>query len=355
MEKQYAKVVCAGMDVHHKFSNVTLRDAEGNVVLREKIKHQDREGLRWWLSQWPKGLEVALEASFGWAWLSDEMLKVGLRPRLSNCFKVEKMREARGWPKTNKKDGGLISLLPLETTNWWEVWLAPLEVRDQREWMRYRSELVGVQTQTKNRIHAIFHRRGIFHESSDLFGGQGRLFLVQLYRDGGGTPWALALAALVVLLLAAEYACMAIAAARHLRLRMSDISWLLVLIVLGFSLAGGPAANPQYRVPIAPLLNIAAAVGLTMIAARLAARRRARQRRRVDGRPADHRRVQVREHADAQRAAGHATLRPRDPGRAFRRPGACAARAPARRRPPRNRARRGSPRPRRRSGRPFPR
>ena len=185
MNKQYANVVCAGMDVHRKFTNVTLRDAQENVVARQKIKHGDRKNLRWWFSRWPTGIDVVLEASFGWAWLSDLLQDVGLRPRLSNCFKVEKMREARGWVKTNKKDADLVSLMPFEREDWWEVWLAPPEVRDQREWMRYRSDLVAAQTGTKNRIHSVFHRHGIFHDYSDLFGGRGRRFLCELCRDGG--------------------------------------------------------------------------------------------------------------------------------------------------------------------------
>jgi transposase len=39
---------------------------------------------------------------------------------------------------------------------------------------------VGLQTVVKNRIHAIFHRQGVFHEFSDLFGGKGRKFLAEL-------------------------------------------------------------------------------------------------------------------------------------------------------------------------------
>jgi len=39
---------------------------------------------------------VVMEASFGWGWLADLMKEEGLRPELSNCFKVEKMRKARG-------------------------------------------------------------------------------------------------------------------------------------------------------------------------------------------------------------------------------------------------------------------
>jgi len=54
----------------------------------------------------------------------------------------------------------------------------------RRERLRYRADLVGVQTQIKNRIHAIFHRHGIFHDVSDLFGVKGRAFLVALCQNG---------------------------------------------------------------------------------------------------------------------------------------------------------------------------
>ena len=77
----------------------------------------------------------------------------------------------------------MLSLLPFETTDWWEVWRAPVEVRNRREQMRFRGDLVALQTVVKNRIHAIFHRHGIFHEFSDLFGGKGRKYLIELCLD----------------------------------------------------------------------------------------------------------------------------------------------------------------------------
>ena len=120
----------------------------------------------------------------GWGWVADLMKEVGLTPVLSNCLKVERMRKARGLAKTNKKDADLLSLLPAEKDDWWKVWQAPPEVRDQRERMRYRSGLVKIGTQTQNRIHAVFHRHGIFHEFSDLFGAKGRVFLAELCKDG---------------------------------------------------------------------------------------------------------------------------------------------------------------------------
>jgi len=180
MKNIYSNIACGGMDVHYKFSAVTFRDEAGRVVRRERLEHPQRGQLRERLNRWPKGLPMVLEASFGWGWLSDLLSEAGLEPHLSNCYKLEQMRKARGWVKTNKKDADMLSLLPFETTAWWEVWRAPLQVRNRREQMRFRGDLVGLQTVVKNRIHAIFHRHGIFHEFSDLFGGQGRKFLAEL-------------------------------------------------------------------------------------------------------------------------------------------------------------------------------
>jgi transposase len=177
-------VASGGMDVHYKFSTVTFLDAESNLVRRERLDHPDREKLRERLSRWPKGVPIVLEASFGWGWISDLMEEVGLEPHLSNCYKVEQMRKARGLVKTNTKDSSLSALLPFERTNWWEVWRAPREVRNRREQTRYRSDLVGLQTMVKNRIHSIFHRHGIFYEHADLFGGPGRKFLIDLCQNG---------------------------------------------------------------------------------------------------------------------------------------------------------------------------
>jgi len=180
MKKVNSNIECAGMDVHYKFSNVTFRDSGGKVVSRQRLNHPDRNQLTMRMNHWPKGIPVVLEASFGWGWLSDLLIEAGLEPQLSNCYKLEQMRKARGWVKTNKKDADMLSLLPFETTDWWQVWRAPVDVRNRREQMRFRGDLVGLQTVVKNRIHAIFHRQGIFHEFSDLFGGKGRKFLAEL-------------------------------------------------------------------------------------------------------------------------------------------------------------------------------
>jgi transposase len=172
------------MDVHRKFSSVTLRDAAGGVVARERLDHEDRQKMREHLHRWPAGTPLVMEASFGWPWVSDEVEAAGHRPLLSNCYKLEQMRKARGQVKTNAKDADLLSLLPAEPTRWWEVWRASPEVRDLREWMRHRADLVVLQTEVKNRVHALLARHGVFHPFSDLFGGRGRVFLHRLCEDG---------------------------------------------------------------------------------------------------------------------------------------------------------------------------
>ena len=176
-------IASAGLDIHYQFSTVALCNAQGQVVRRERLEHRDRDALRQRLEQWPKGIRVVMEASFGWGWLSDLMEEVGLNVRLSNCYKVAKMREARGLDKTNDKDACLQASLLQEVRTWWGVWRSTPLVRECREWMRHRADLVMIQTEVKNRIHAIFHRYGIFHDFSDLFGGGGRRFMAKLLAD----------------------------------------------------------------------------------------------------------------------------------------------------------------------------
>lgn len=180
-----AKVSHVGMDCHRRFSRLTVRDASNRIVFRQRLEHGDRMKLRSQLRRLPAGTPVVMESSFGWGWMSDEVAGCGLDPHLANCRKVDGWREVRGMAKTNKLDADLLSELWPERSRWWEVWLAPQSVRDQREWLRYRMGLVQMQTMTKNRIHATLHRHGVLHEFSDLFGSRGRQFLGQ--ESGTGT------------------------------------------------------------------------------------------------------------------------------------------------------------------------
>ncbi len=176
MERE-STVTQMGLDSHKTFSRVTARDAQGEIAWRQRLEHGDRRQLREQLQTWPTGVPVVLEGTFGWGWLSDELADAGLDPYLASSGKVAAWRKARGMAKSNRTDADLLSELWSQQPRWWEVRRAPMEVRDQREWLRYRMGLVTMQTQIKNRIHAVLHRHGIVQEHADLFGVKGRRFL----------------------------------------------------------------------------------------------------------------------------------------------------------------------------------
>ena len=171
------KVSHVGLDCHRKFSKVTVRDKDNRILFRGRLDHANRQEMRKDLACWPKGTPVVLEGTFGWGWMADELKEAGHEPHLASSRKVAGWRNARGLSKSDRIDGDLLSELWLERERWWEVWLAPPAVRDQREWLRYRMALVQEQTMTKNRIHATLHRHGILHPFSDVFGTKGREFL----------------------------------------------------------------------------------------------------------------------------------------------------------------------------------
>jgi transposase len=171
------KVSHVGCDLHKKFTIATARDAQNRLLWRQRLEHADRPRLRAQLGTWPKGTPVIFEASFGWGWFADVVQAAQLEPHLASSRKVAAWREARGLPKSNRVDADLLSELWGQQPRWWEVWLAPPAVRDQREWLRYRMALVRIQTGLKNRVHAVLHRHGLVHEFADLFGRDGRRFL----------------------------------------------------------------------------------------------------------------------------------------------------------------------------------
>ena len=141
------------------------------------MEHEDRRPLRRRLRTWTEGTPIVLEATFGWGWLAGQLLAAGLEPHLASSRKVAAWRQARGMAESNRTDADLLSELWNQQPRWWEVWLAPPEVRDRREWLRFRMALVTMQTGLKCRIHAVLHRHGIVHGYSDLFGAGGRKFL----------------------------------------------------------------------------------------------------------------------------------------------------------------------------------
>lgn len=166
-----------GLDVHKRFSQVALMDARGEVLHRQRLSHQDPEGLKAFLASLPRPTEAALEATGPWPWLGDLLEEAGLSVHLASPSRVRLIAEAR--VKTDEVDAKTLAHL-LRLNFLPEAYRPPKEVRDQRERLRYRVALVWTQTEVKNRVHALLSRHGVLFEGTDLFGKKGRGFLEDL-------------------------------------------------------------------------------------------------------------------------------------------------------------------------------
>ena len=110
--------VMVGLDVHRRFSTVPGRDAEGKIAWRQRLRHEDRRLLRERLEDWPRGIPVILESSFGWEWMCEELEQAGLEPCLASSRKVAAWRNARGMAKSNRTDADLLSELAGKRERW---------------------------------------------------------------------------------------------------------------------------------------------------------------------------------------------------------------------------------------------
>ena len=81
--------------------------------------------------------------------------------------------------KTDKVDAKALANL-LRTNFLPEAYLAPQDVRRQREILRYRMAMVKMRTMAKNRVHALLIRLNIHPPATDIFGSKGKEMLYAL-------------------------------------------------------------------------------------------------------------------------------------------------------------------------------
>jgi transposase len=117
---------------------------------------------------------VTLEATRSWYWLYELIEAQGIGVKLANPYGVRLIADAK--IKTDKIDAKILAKLELAGLLP-EAHIPPRDVRDQREWLRYRANLVHDRSRCKNRIHAVMDKLGISHEYTDLFGVKGLEFL----------------------------------------------------------------------------------------------------------------------------------------------------------------------------------
>jgi len=165
-----------GCDAHKKYSVFAGISEAGEVIEAQRVEH-DRKVFRRFLETLPKASRIAVEATGNWYWLIDEMGEAGHIPSLVHAARAKLMMGQIN--KTDKLDARGLAILARNGTLP-EVWIPPVEVRDQRELPRMRMALVSIRTKLKNRIHATLAKYAItIDQTSDIFGVKGRQLLEQ--------------------------------------------------------------------------------------------------------------------------------------------------------------------------------
>jgi transposase len=165
-----------GMDVHKSFSYACVMDEGGSVIMSEKIPNE-QQAIDKFIPRLEPNSKIVMEASSCWEYLYDYLEEHRFDMSLANPLKLKAIASAR--IKTDRIDAEILAHL-LRTNLIPESYVAPQNVRDERQVVRLRASLVNIRVQVKNKIHALLAKHGITYQFSDLFGKAGIEFLQTL-------------------------------------------------------------------------------------------------------------------------------------------------------------------------------
>jgi transposase len=176
-----------GLDVHKRYTTFCVMDDAGDILQQGRCPNDE---LPFHPALCLKGEKRAvMEAGGNWYALYDRLEHVMDELVLAHPLRVRAIASAR--VKTDEIDARTLAHL-LRTDLIPAAYVPPREVRDQRELLRYRQDLVKQRAALKNRVHALLAKDGFISPYTDLFGREGRRWLTQvslreqqLYQLGG--------------------------------------------------------------------------------------------------------------------------------------------------------------------------
>src|SRR5579884_2855201 len=163
VERQYV-----GIDLHRRRSVIVRKNAAGEVLDKIRIDNSPLALAKAVAAAGPNP-KVVLEATFGWYWAADVLEELGAEVHLAHPL-------GNNWGrrrvKNDERDANdLIDLLRLGRLA--EAWIAPPEVRELREVVRYRLKLVRLRAGLKAQVHAVMGKHGVLPTRCDMFGLRG--------------------------------------------------------------------------------------------------------------------------------------------------------------------------------------
>jgi transposase len=173
-EQQYV-----GIDLHRRRSVIVRMNDAGEVLGVSRIDN-DPLALSMAIAEGGPDPEVALEACYGWYWAADVLQAEGARVHLVHPLGLH--WDSRRVKNDVKDATELANRLRRDDVP--EAWVAPPEVRELRELVRFRAKLVAWRTSTKAQVHAVMAKLGLLPTQSDMFSPTGQVLLDELPFEG---------------------------------------------------------------------------------------------------------------------------------------------------------------------------
>ena len=175
----------AGVDLHRRRSQVVILEEDGEKVSSVKVDNGDPAGFVEAVLEAGEGSDVVLEATWGWYWAADLLCDAGFVVHLAHPLGVKGFQNRR--VKNDDRDATLLADL-LRMGSLPEAWIAPPELRELRELVRYRHKLCELRSGLKSQIHAVLGKEGVIPQLVELWGPAGARWLDSLelgdsYRD----------------------------------------------------------------------------------------------------------------------------------------------------------------------------
>ena len=153
------------LDIHKHYCVVAAVNREGQVVLQPvRVEHQDLEA---WLKKNLCPSDQAVIESTTNAWHVYDLLEPLVeRVLVANPIKVKQIACAR--VKTDIRDTLILARL-LAANLVPVVWVPPIHVRQLRQLLSQRRQMVETHTQIVNRMHSVAHRHHLSHPKGKRF------------------------------------------------------------------------------------------------------------------------------------------------------------------------------------------